>query len=110
MMDRSVEFAVAADAVEWVAGFEPAARFSPASCRQVSRRTDFGILAREPTLSIFQKLWSAVFPARPSRPDLIVHDPDSAKPHDLDDPFFDGKVRERVGAAIAKAALERAKP
>jgi hypothetical protein len=107
-MGRSVEFAVAIDAVERVAGFEPAARFSPVS-RLGSRCTDFGVSPREPILSIFQKLWSAVFPTRPSRPDLIVHDPDSSKPHDLDDPFFDRKVQDRVGAAIAKAVQDKAK-
>jgi len=37
----------------------------------------------------------------------MIHDPESSKPHDLDDPFFDRKVRERVGAVIAKAALKR---
>jgi hypothetical protein len=78
--------------------------------RQGYRRTGFGVSSRQSILSIFQKLWSAVIPTQPSRLDLLVHDPGSAKPHDLDDPFFDRKVQERVGAAIAKAALKRAKP
>jgi len=78
--------------------------------RQGSRRTGFGFSSRQSILSIFPQLWSAVIPARPSRLDLIIHDPDSSKPHDLDDPFFDRKVRERVGVVIAKAALESAKP
>ena len=78
--------------------------------RQGSRRNGFGVSSRQSILSIFQKLWSAVIPARLSRLDLIIHDPDLSKPHDLDDPFFDGKVRERVGSVIAKAALKRAKP
>jgi hypothetical protein len=72
--------------------------------RQGSRRTGFGVSSR------LQKLWSAAIRTQPSRLDLIIHDPDSAKPHDLDDPFFDRKVRERVGAVIAKAALKSAKP
>jgi len=75
--------------------------------RQGFRRTGFGVLSRQSISSIFQKLWSV--PTRPSWPDLIVHDPESSKPHDLDDPFFDRKVRERVGAVIAKA-VKRAKP
>ena len=78
--------------------------------RQGSRRTGFGASSRRSILSIFQKLWPAVIPTRPSGLDLIIHDPASSKPHDLDDPFFDRKVRERVGAVIAKAVLKRAKP
>ena len=75
--------------------------------RQGFRRTGFGVSSQQSILPIFRKLWSAVIPTRPSWPDLMIHDPDSSKPHDLDDPFFDRKVRERVGAVIAKAARER---
>lgn len=78
--------------------------------RQGSRRTGFGVSSRQSSLAIFQKLWSAVSPPRPARLDLIIHDLASSKPHDLDDPFFDRKVQERVGAVIAKAALKGAKP
>ena len=62
---------------------------------------------RQLILSFFQKSWSRIIGARSSRPDLIIHDPDSSKAHDLDDPFFDRKVQERVGAAIAKAAQKK---
>ena len=51
-----------------------------------------------------KKLWFAVVQSRSSRPEVIVHDPDSSKPHDLDDPFFDRKIQHKVGQAIAKAA------
>jgi hypothetical protein len=54
--------------------------------------------------SIFRKLWSAVVGSRSSRPGVIVHDPASSRPHDLDDPFFEGRVQEQVGQAIATAA------
>jgi hypothetical protein len=78
--------------------------------RQGFRRTGFGVSSRQSVVSIFRRLWSAVVPTRTSRLDPLIHDPDSSRPHDLDDPFFDRKVQERVGAAIAKAALSRAKP
>jgi hypothetical protein len=61
--------------------------------RQLSRRVGSGISWRQ-----------AIFGARFSRLGVIIHDPDLSKPHDLDDPFFDPKVRERVGAMIANAA------
>jgi len=38
---------------------------------------------------------------------VVVHDPDGSKPHDLDDPFFDKDVRDRVGATIADAARRK---
>jgi hypothetical protein len=77
---------------------------------QGSRRVGFGVSWRQSILSLFQKVRSVMIETRPLRPDVIIHDPDSSKPHDLDDPFFDPKVRERVGAVIANAALKRAKP
>jgi hypothetical protein len=66
--------------------------------RQLSPRVRFGTSWRQ-----------AIFGARFSRLGVIIHDPDLSKPHDLDDPFFDPKVRERMGAMIANAALKRAK-
>jgi hypothetical protein len=78
--------------------------------RQGFRRTGFGFSSRQSIASMFQRLWSAVIPTRPAQLDPLIHDPDSSKPHDLDDPFFDKKVQGRVGAAIAKAALSRVKP
>ena len=36
-------------------------------------------------------------------PMVIVHDPAAAEPHNLDDPFWDEKVQERMGAAISKS-------
>jgi hypothetical protein len=66
---------------------------------QVSRRVGLGTSWRQ-----------AIFGARFSRLGVIIHDPDLSKPQDFDDPFFDKKVQERIGAAIASAALKRAKP
>lgn len=40
----------------------------------------------------------------PPRQELFVHDPAAAGPHDLDDPFFDSKVQERVAKVIAASA------
>jgi hypothetical protein len=41
---------------------------------------------------------------RPQAPqDVIVHDPDAARPHDLDDPFLDASAQSRLGGAIAKS-------
>src|SRR5688572_16671208 len=76
---------------------------------QGSRRVGLGVAWRQSILSIFQKLRPGMMRARPLRPSVIIHDPDSSKPHDLDDPFFDPKVRARVGAVIANAALKRVK-
>ena len=53
--------------------------------------------------SVFKKLWSAIIGLRYSPPEVILHDPAASKPHDLDDPFFDRKVQEQVGQAIANA-------
>jgi hypothetical protein len=37
-------------------------------------------------------------------PEVIVHDPGAADPHDLDDPFFDPKVQSRMASVIADNA------
>jgi hypothetical protein len=34
---------------------------------------------------------------------VFLHDPEARKPKDLDDPFHDNKVQERVAEAIARA-------
>ena len=75
---------------------------------QLSRRAAFGV-PRRSTLSFFPKWRTAVIGPRPARLGIIVHDPDASKPHDLDDPFLDPKVRERVGAVIANAARTKVK-
>ena len=76
---------------------------------QESRRVDFGVSWRQSILSVFQRFRFVISRTRPRQPGVILHDPDSSKPHDLDDPFFDPKVRERVGAVIAKAVARRPK-
>jgi hypothetical protein len=40
----------------------------------------------------------------PASPEVVVHDPGAARPHDLDDPFFDPKVQERMAGVIANNA------
>jgi hypothetical protein len=57
--------------------------------------------------SAFEKLWSVVTGTRSERTGFILHDPASSKPHDLDDPFFDRKIQERVGQVIAAAARKK---
>ena len=66
---------------------------------QLSRRPYFAA-PRRSISSIFEK-WRARPPARRA---VTIHDPESSKPHDLDDAFFDEKVRQRVGTIIAEAA------
>jgi hypothetical protein len=58
---------------------------------------------RQSTSSVLGKLWSAIAGHRPVQHGVIIHDPDSSRPHDLDDPFFDRKIQERMGAAISRA-------
>ena len=58
---------------------------------------------------IFPRWQVAVAVTEQTRPALTIHDPDATKPHDLDDPFFDAEVRERVGTIIANAALTKVK-
>ena len=53
----------------------------------------------------FRLIWSKTI--APSAPEIIVHDPHADEPHDLDDPFFDQKVRERTAEIIAKAARKK---
>jgi len=53
-----------------------------------------------------RKAWSAIVRREPKAA-VIVHDPAASKPHDLDDPLFDRKVQERIGAAIAKAVRKK---
>jgi hypothetical protein len=40
-------------------------------------------------------------------PELIVHDPDAERPHDLDDPFFDPGVQSRIAGVIASNASKK---
>lgn len=35
------------------------------------------------------------------RPEVFLHDPAAAKPHDLDDPFADADVQAKVGKILA---------
>jgi hypothetical protein len=52
--------------------------------------------------------WSALMvrPRRSAIPPsgVIIHDPEASKPKDLDDPFIDPKVQERIGKMIASSA------
>jgi hypothetical protein len=66
-----------------------------------------------PIQSLFQtlrQLWAspgAAAPADAKHPDVIVHDPAAQAPHDLDDPFFDGRVQSRMADVIANAGQKK---
>jgi hypothetical protein len=61
---------------------------------------------------MMRKFWSRIFgkkqPAVPSK-GFILHDPASQRPHDLDDPYFDTKLQERLGKGI-DSAVRKAGP
>ena len=44
---------------------------------------------------------------KPPASGVIIHDPASQRPHDLDDPFFDQKVQTRIAEAITNAAQKK---
>jgi hypothetical protein len=63
-------------------------------------------------LSLVRRLWLALTgqqsPAPASTPPpAVLHDPAAQQPHDLDDPFFDGKVQTRMGDVIAQAGQKK---
>ncbi|MHB1207979.1 MAG: hypothetical protein ACYCZX_20610 [Rhodospirillaceae bacterium] len=63
-------------------------------------------------MSAFQKLWRAIAGKKqpvpkPALPPVVIHDPAAQGPHDLDDPFFDGKVQARVADVIAHAGQKK---
>ena len=58
---------------------------------------------------IARQLWGAFiarFTPAPS-PKVILHDPEASRPHDLDEPFFDPNVQQRVAGIIAGAARKK---
>jgi hypothetical protein len=68
-------------------------------------------------LDTAKRVWSAVTGGAPAgasgmRQNVLVHDPDAEKPKNLDDPFHDPKVQERVAKLISQAAANapRSKP
>jgi hypothetical protein len=48
-----------------------------------------------------------MFSGKKAAEKVVVHDPASQQPHDLDDPFFDRDVQARIGKAIAKAVQKK---
>jgi hypothetical protein len=52
-------------------------------------------------MKLFSKLLSRV--AKRPKPEVTVHDPEAIEPHDLDNPFFDEDVQERIGTAISNS-------
>jgi len=55
---------------------------------------------------IARQLWAAFVArfTRQPRTGVLLHDPAASRPHDLDDPFFDPNVQQRVAGIIAGAA------
>ncbi len=57
-----------------------------------------------------QKLWSLVNGRKvPPAPEVVIHDPAAQQAHDLDDPFFDAKVRARMAGVIAATGNRKCK-
>jgi hypothetical protein len=59
-------------------------------------------------LPAVRKSWFAAtakkrLPSETTAPAPFLHDPAARRPHDLDDPFFDPKVKARVGNIIVGA-------
>ena len=58
-----------------------------------------------------RNFWCAMTGQRSARqaplPEVIVHDPDAERPHDLDDPFLDPKVQSRIAGVIADNAAKK---
>lgn len=52
-------------------------------------------------MNLFSKILS-LFTNGP-KPEVTVHDPGAVEPHDLDNPFFDEDVQERIGTTISKS-------
>jgi hypothetical protein len=59
------------------------------------------------------KWWCSLTGKKPSfettstRPGVFFHDPAASQPHDLDDPFFDSKVQDRVADVIAASSKKK---
>ena len=49
-------------------------------------------------LSVLWRVWGA---SPKKGPEVFLHDPAAAMPHNLDDPFYDPKVQEKVGKILA---------
>jgi hypothetical protein len=52
-------------------------------------------------MKLFSKLFSRV--TKQPQPEVTVHDPAAVEPRDLDNPFFDEDVQERIGSAISNS-------
>jgi hypothetical protein len=57
-----------------------------------------------------RKIWLTWRSGKPAdnQPEVMLHDPASKGPHDLDDPFFDQQVQVRIAKAISEAAQKKA--
>lgn len=55
-------------------------------------------------LGLFERyaFWRSRAPRTPAE-EVIIHDPAAAGPKDLDDPFDDAAVQQRVGSVIAQS-------
>jgi len=63
-------------------------------------------------MGAMRKLWSRIFGKKESQipPEgFILHDPAAQRPHDLDDPYFDAKLQQRLGKAIG-TVVDKAAP
>lgn len=54
-------------------------------------------------MNLISKIMGLFKQPNPPAPEVVVHDPDASRPHNLDDPFIDEKVQSRIGDAISKS-------
>lgn len=58
-------------------------------------------------LSRIRRFWGG---ASSCRPEVFVHDPAAAMPHNLDDPFHNAEVQAKVGELLAAAGAGEKQP
>ncbi len=57
-----------------------------------------------------RSMWAAIGGQKPpvrKTPELMLHDPASERPQDLDDPFIDGDVQLRMAQVIANSVEKK---
>jgi hypothetical protein len=57
-------------------------------------------------MNFLTRLWRSWRTPLNAQPEVFVHDPAAAKPHNLDDPFDNPEVQQKVGELLAAAARD----
>ena len=55
----------------------------------------------------FRSAWRVITIRKATTSEVVTHDPAASRPHNLDDPFFDQEVQERLAKVIAKSATSK---